>query len=121
MHVCLYWAMLTLRESSGQGHVSGETSGKGTTLCASALRHLERKGLFEAVTQGAAFLGSPYFECVKVKYSALACQYLTRRKGLLKSMSHSPRWLGTRDWCLQPTTIHWVCLVWDSEAICATS
>lgn len=74
MHVRPYWAVLSLRER--------ETSGKGT-WCVSALSPLESKGLSEAVTQGAPFLGSPYAECFKVNCSALACQQLTRQKGLV--------------------------------------
>lgn len=67
--VCLYWATLALRESSGQ---AWEISGKRTVVCASTLSHWERKGLTEAVTQGAPFLGS----CSMLNISKWTAQHL---------------------------------------------
>lgn len=117
MHVCLYWATLTLRESSGQ---DWEMCGKGTVVCASTLSHLERKGLSEAASPGAAFLGSPYVECFKVKLRSTCLSIIHQAEGAGEERELQSL-LGMRGWYLQPTTTCWVWLVWDSEAICATS
>lgn len=48
--------------------------GKGTQCTCQRLATLGRKGLSEAVTKGARFLGSSYTECFNATYSALSCQ-----------------------------------------------